>query len=255
MNKIKMAWFYPHELNLYGDRGNVEVIKKRCEWFGIDFELVEVTKLTNKNKYLDCNLVFMGGGPDSEQSLVYEDLIQNKKKFLTDYYNNGGVGLFICGAYQLLGRYYQLSDETKIDGLEVFDFYTKSMGVRDKRFVGNVVGNIVNPEISNLLEKNYEISSVIGFENHGGRTYFSKDYKPFLKLDIGNGNNGETKNEGLVSKGFICSYLHGPILHLNFHIADFLIASALSISVADLKQIDNKLELLLHKTNKNLFKR
>ena len=254
MNKVKLSWFYPQELNLYGDKGNVEILKQRCEWRGIDFELVEVGKETEKDKYFDSNLVFMGGGPDSEQSLIYEDLIQNKKEFLESYYLNKGVGLFICGAYQLLGKYYELADGNKISGLGLFDIYTKSPGVRDKRFVGNVVGDIVNKDVADLCQKNYGFKNIIGFENHGGRTFFLQQYEPFLYLNTGHGNNGEDKQEGLVSNNFICSYLHGPILHLNFHLADVLIARALGININNLKQLDNKVERLTHKINQNLFK-
>ncbi len=254
MNKIKLAWFYPQELNLYGDKGNIEIIKERCRWFGLDFEVVEVNKNTQIKEYLDCNLVFMGGGPDSEQSLIYDDLINNKKAFFLKYYLRGGVGLFICGAYQLLGKYYQLSDGTKIDGLGLFNIYTKSPSVREKRFVGYIVGDIVNKNIASSIKQKYKIESIIGFENHGGRTIFLEKYEPFLNISVGYGNNGEDKQEGLVSRNFICSYLHGPILHLNFHLTDFLIAKAIGLNMSELKIINNKLEESVHNFNKNLFK-
>ena len=254
MNKLKLAWFYPQELNLYGDRGNIEIIKQRCLWRSIDFEVVNVDKNSKIEEYSDCNLVFMGGGPDSKQSLIYEDLVSNKKKFLSEYYLRNGVGLFICGAYQLLGKYYELFDGSKINGLELFNIFTKSPDIREKRFVGNVIGEIADHGISSLLTKQYGFKSIIGFENHGGRTYFLENYKPFLNISTGYGNNGKTKKEGMVSKNFICSYLHGPILHLNFHIADFLISKALGVTIENLKEIDNKFELSVHKINKNLFK-
>lgn len=254
MNKIKLAWFYPQELNLYGDRGNIEIIKQRCCWREIEIEVVEVNKKTESSNYSDCNLIFMGGGPDSEQTLIYDDLINQKKDFIINYYLNNGVGLFICGAFQLLGKYYQLANGTQIKGLELFDFYTKSPDIREKRFVGNVVGQIVNKDLSATLNNNYGYSTIIGFENHGGRTYFNSNYEPFLSLVKGYGNNGEKKQEGLVSKNFICSYLHGPILHLNFHLADVLIAKALGLDVCKLAKLNSKLEQSVHKINKNLFK-
>jgi len=254
MKKIKLAWFYPQQLNLYGDRGNVEIIKRRCLWRDIDFSLVQVNKETKPEEYKDCNLIFMGGGPDSEQASIYDDLFTNKKRFIDNYYLKNGVGLFICGAFQLLGQYYQLADGTKIDGLNLFQFYTKSPSVKEKRLVGNVVGEISDTVLLKNTNDCYGFSSVIGFENHGGRTFFLKDYQPLLNISKGFGNNGKSKQEGLMSKNFICSYLHGPILHLNFHLADLLIAKAIGLNVFELKKLNDRLEIQVHKTNKNLFK-
>ena len=40
--KIKILYFYPELLNLYGDRGNIEVFLKRCEDRDLKIELITV---------------------------------------------------------------------------------------------------------------------------------------------------------------------------------------------------------------------
>jgi CobQ-like glutamine amidotransferase family enzyme len=68
---------------------------------------------------------------------------------------------------------------------------------------------------------------IVGFENHGGRTYLGEDAKPFAKVVKGYGNNGDDGTEGVVYKNAIGCYFHGPLLPKNPHIADDLIAKAL----------------------------
>ena len=241
MNKIKLAWFYPQELNLYGDTGNVEILKMRSLLRGIEFEEVVVNKDTDTSSLEDINIVFMGGGPDSKQVGVYEDLVNNKKRFLVDYYNNNGVGLFVCGAYQLIGKYYELSSGEKIKGLGILDFYTKSPSVRDKRLVGNIETQINKELFSGLIEK-YGQVHFKGFENHGGRTFLGNNLASLGVVLKGNGNNDTDKTEGVIDKNFICTYMHGPVLHMNYFLADYLIARALNKGVADLSNLDNELE-------------
>ena len=34
--KLSIAWLYPDLMSTYGDRGNIIVLTKRCQWRGID---------------------------------------------------------------------------------------------------------------------------------------------------------------------------------------------------------------------------
>ena len=86
---------------------------------------------------------------------------------------------------------------------------------------------------------------VVGFENHGGRTFLGKNAVPFAKIIKGFGNNGEDSTEGVVYKNAIGSYLHGPLLPKNPAIADWLIRKALEIKYnteIELSSMDDNLE-------------
>ena len=141
--RLRIGYFYPEQLNLYGDNGNVEILVYRAKKRGIDVEVENVGLQTSLGKKFD--LVLMGGGPDSSQKEVYEDLIKVKGVYLKDYINSGGFGLYICGAYQLLGNYYKSADGSVLEGLGAFDLYTEHFGneelLRNKkpRCIGNVV--------------------------------------------------------------------------------------------------------------------
>ena len=205
--EIKIAHFYPDLLNLYGDRGNIITLTKRCLWRGIDVSVKEYG-INDEVDFSDIDIAFIGGGSDREQLIVCKRLREIKKD-ITEFAEDMGVILGICGGYQLLGNFYQLENEN-IEGLSILDIYT----VQKK---GRLISNVV---IEN------EAGKIVGFENHGGRTYINS-HKPFGKVLYGNGNNGEDGFEGVEYKNVYGTYLHGPLLPKNPAFSDKIIRKAL----------------------------
>jgi CobQ-like glutamine amidotransferase family enzyme len=68
---------------------------------------------------------------------------------------------------------------------------------------------------------------VVGFENHGGRTYLGPGQEPFGRVRRGFGNNAEDGTEGARRGNAIGTYLHGSLLPKNAALADGLILAAL----------------------------
>ena len=108
--KIKILHLYPDLLNLYGDRGNIECMRKRLMWRGIDAEVVTYTCEDSGFDLSDVDIVFIGGGSDREQKIVCHRLLEHKDE-IRNYVEDNGVLVAVCGGYQLLGKYYKL--ETK----------------------------------------------------------------------------------------------------------------------------------------------
>lgn len=208
--KLTIGHLYPDMLNLYGDRGNIRCFQKRLEWRGIEAELKYFLSGETVN-FSDLDLVLLGGGSDREQELVCRYLKQEKNGF-QDYVESGGTMLAVCGGYQLLGKYYK-TDRTMIEGLDILDIYTEW---EPKRLTGNII-----------LQSTLSEAPVVGFENHGGRTYIG-EYSPFGKVLYGYGNTEEAEWEGVVYKNVIGSYLHGPLLPKNPEICDELLGRALA---------------------------
>lgn len=206
---ITIGHLYPDLLNLYGDRGNIMCLKKRCEWRGIRAEVRRFC-LGDKIDFRELDIVLLGGGSDREQMIVCNKLKEIQKDF-KEYVEDDGVIIAVCGGYQLLGKYYQ-TEEGIIEGLNLVDLYTEQ---KEGRLIDNVVLQ------SDLVEM-----PVVGFENHGGRTYIGEN-KPFGKVLYGKGNDGESGYEGVVYKNVIGTYLHGPLLPKNPQVADYLIQKAL----------------------------
>jgi len=231
--KLTLGYFYPRELNLYGDTGNVEILISRAKARGAEVAVEEITSVTklSSDAMRRIDLVFMGGGPDSGQQQMYRDLLEDKAPHLREHIEGGKVGLFICGAYQLMGHYYRSADGSELKGLSILDLYTQHFGHAQKRCVGNIVCALPEDLLTSPAFANCNLtgSHIVGFENHGGRTFLGKGTLPFAKVRRGFGNNGQDKTEGAHYKNTIGTYLHGPLLAKNPHIADYLIARALGV--------------------------
>jgi CobQ-like glutamine amidotransferase family enzyme len=218
---LTIAWLYPELMSTYGDRGNIIVLTKRCEWRGIKVEIKRISLETPPSTLDTCDLLFMGGAQDTQQEIVNEDLFKYKGKILKEKINDQTPGLFICGAYQFLGNYYKTADGKKLKGLELFPLYTENPGLKVQRLIGNI---IIEPTQHLSLNTHHLL---VGFENHGGRTYLEDKSMAFAKVIKGFGNDGKDKTEGILFKNAIGSYLHGPILPKNPELADWLIQTAL----------------------------
>ena len=215
MKELKILYLYPDILELYGDFGNIQVLRYRLEKRGIKVTIDSYSIGDNPPNFNEYDIVFAGGGADQEQSILAEDLLKYKEN-IKEAINNGVFFLLICGAYQLFGKYYKGVEGNIIPGLEVFDYYTEAINDRKKRCIGNIVINV------NLNGKE---TKVIGFENHGGQTFDIET--PFGDVLLGNGNKfGDTK-EGFFNKNVIATYLHGPLLSKNPELADYIIKYSL----------------------------
>jgi lipid II isoglutaminyl synthase (glutamine-hydrolysing) len=237
---LNIGWLYPDLMNTYGDSGNIACLKKRCEWRKIEFELAELNTGFKSEEIEKTDLIFMGGAQDFQQEIVSRDL-KKKISTLKRKIENETVGLFICGAYQFLCNYYLAEDGRKIEGLGLLDAYTKSEG-RNDRLIGDIAVSTSLPIGNNVL---------IGFENHGGRTFLGSNVKPLGNVLKGHGNNGIDQTEGAIYKNIFCSYMHGPLLPKNPDFADYLITLALEKKYKrkiKLDPIENEYEVKARKT-------
>lgn len=240
--ELNICHLYPDLLNVYGDVGNILILKHRAEARGIKVNIINVS-LNDEFDYENIDFLFFGGGQDYEQSIVSDDLKTNKKDSLSKYIEDNKVTLAICGGYQLLGKYYRAPNGEKIEGLGILDIYTEG---GDTRFIGDTA--IYNEDFN---------ETYVGFENHSGRTYIN-NLKPLGKCQHGYGNNGEDGNEGCIYKNTFCTYFHGSLLAKNPELADRFIKLSLAHKYGefDLAPLDDSFELkakevMLNRLNSN----
>ena len=112
--ELNICHLYPDLLNVYGDVGNILILKHRAENRGIKVNILNIS-INDEFNADDYDIVFFGGGQDFEQSRVSSDLMNNKKEELSRYINNGKVLIAICGGYQLLGKYYTTPNGERIE--------------------------------------------------------------------------------------------------------------------------------------------
>ena len=228
--KINIVHLYPDLLNLYGDKGNIECLKKRLLWRNIDVEVKEFNGDAADIDFDNTDIVFLGGGSDREQEIVCSRLMQVKDK-LKVFSDNGGTIIALCGGFELLGKAYGFPDDMT-EALGLFDF--KTVYPKDNtRLIGNVV-----------IKCNDIESYVVGFENHAGRIDIG-DKSPLGTVVKGFGNDGKGNVEGFVCKNVFASYLHGPLFPKNPKLCDLILSKTLKHKYADfdvLPTLDDEIE-------------
>lgn len=225
--KLTIAHLYPQEMNIYGDRGNIIALVRRCEWRGIRAE-VRPVEVGAKFDFESADIIFGGGGQDRGQLLVGEDLLKHEQS-LKEAAVDGVAMLLICGTYQLFGRGFTTIEGHRISGIGVFSAETVGS---NHRMIGNII-----------VESSF--GRLVGFENHSGETLLDEGQEPLGKVIKGFGNNYSSGHEGAIYQNAIGTYLHGPVLPKNPALADHLIQKALERRYSNkvkLKRLDDSLE-------------
>lgn len=233
MRTFTVGWLYPDLMNIYGDRGNVLTLLRRASWRGMEARLVELGRGQTEG-LAEVDVFFFGGGQDKEQVLVYRDLRQEKEEGLRARLGEGAMMLAVCGGYQLLGESYTTAEGERLPGLGLIDAVTEAGR-------GRRVGNVVVQLAAGL---GLRPGSLVGFENHGGRTRLGPAASPLGRVLAGSGNNGDDGGEGALQGNVVGTYLHGSLLPKNPHLADWITARALG---EELQPLDDELELEAHR--------
>ena len=231
MTTLRLCALYPELMNIYADRGNIAVMRARCEWRGLGFEMAAAS-LGDAVDPDAHDLFYIGGGQDRDQAAVAHDMVATKRDALHAAADRGAVVLAVCGGYQLLGHSYELGGD-KLPGVGLVDLRT----IREAgpRLIGNCA-------IEADLGTGPRV--IAGFENHGGRTYLGSKERPLGRVLSGHGNNGRDGYEGVLRRNVIGTYLHGPLLPKNIWLADRLIELAIGTRLEPLP--DDGLEAGAH---------
>lgn len=253
--ELIIGWLYPKLMSTYGDRGNVICLQRRCQWRGINVSIVSLDQESSIAPFEQCDVIVGGGAQDRQQQIVMGDLQGKKAEILKEKLHSGIPGVFTCGSPQLLGKYYEPALGEKIEGLGILDLVTKHPGMNVPRCIGNVAFDIVaSPLKEDLQQMCGESPTVVGFENHGGRTYLG-DVSPLGKVVSGYGNNGEDGFEGAFYQSAIATYAHGPLLPKNPFLADWLIIKALEKKYQEKITLTPLDDTLAHQGRKAMLKR
>jgi CobQ-like glutamine amidotransferase family enzyme len=212
--ELKICHLYPDILNLYGDRGNILCMEKRLQWRGIDVTTTGVS-IGQPLRAADYDLFFVGGGQDFEQEVLLKDLAGAKTAELKAAIEDEKPVLAICGGYQMLGQYYKTWDGSQCDFTGALNLYT--IGSK-KRMIGNYLFTCT--ELDNR--------TVVGFENHSGKTFLGDGVRPMGTVLKGYGNNGEDGMEGARYKNVFATYSHGCLLPKNPALCDCILETALT---------------------------
>jgi hypothetical protein len=206
---VRVVHLYAAEMNIYGDNGNVQILRRRLEWRGIPVVVQRVG--VGEPLPPDTHVLIGGGGQDAGQAVITEDLLA-KGPGLVAMAADGVPMLLVCGMYQMAGHYFQPFDAPRLPGIGLLDVHTVA---GPTRLIGNVVADS-------------EFGSLVGYENHSGLTYLGDGVEPLGRTSPGQGNNGSDGTEGARLHHVIGTYLHGPLLAKAPAVADHMLSAALA---------------------------
>ena len=214
MRRIRVGHLYPDYLNIYADRGNIAVLAQRARERDLELDVSPIG-MGERIPAGEHDLLYIGGGQDREQALVARDLAA-KAEHVRAAVDGGAAVLAVCGGYQLLGRFYRDGTGAQLPGVGLFPLET-TFGRR--RMIGDILL---------VCRLDGEERTLVGFENHAGRTVLDPGAEPLGRVVAGFGNDGESGSEGCRVGRAIGTYLHGPLLPRNPWLADWLLAQAVA---------------------------
>lgn len=189
---IKILHLYHDILNLYGDYGNVAVLKKHIEDQGntVTLDKKSIGEEYDPNNY---NFVYIGAGTERNLDRVLKDIKLHNEQF-KKYIDDRKYILATGNSFEMFGK--KIEEE---DGLNIFDYEVQ----RDKdRKTSDVI-----------YSSEYLKNKVVGFVNKSTRVYHNMN--PFFKVEFGIGENEKNDYEGVKYKNFYGTHISGPILARN----------------------------------------
>lgn len=249
--RLRIAHLFPDLLGVYGDAGNIRTLAVRARARSIAVDVIPVPGDALRLPVAD--LFVIGGGQDRDQ-VDLERTLGQLGDDLGRQVARGASLLAVCAGYQSLGEFYRTSTGRVIRGPGILDLWTEAA---PGRLVGPVVAALA-PVIAEVAPGPGSLPrpTLVGFENHSGRTTLTAPARSLATVEAGHGNNDVDGKEGLIElpgwggiEGLrIGTYLHGPLLPRNPHLADILLAAALRRTgqPADLAPLDDAAEWAAH---------
>lgn len=196
---MKLLHLYYDFMNLYGEYGNIVVLKKHLEDQGLKVEVDKKT-LDEDINFLDYDFIYCGSGLESNQKIALNDLLRLKESLVKAIELNKVV-LFTGNAMELLGE--------SIDDLKALNIVDIKTMHTDKRHSGDVV------------VKNKEFGELVGFINKSSIVKNDKGIFEYVFKD--EGLNDDSLKEGYRLNNLIGTHIIGPILVKNPNFMRYII--------------------------------
>ena len=211
---MKIEIMYPELCCLYGDKGNTKFLQQCLP----QAEFV-YTQLNEKPHFLegDIDLCCMYSMSEQSQELILNRLLPHKEAILSAMESGKTLFLLTGNALELLGKYIQREDGSKVEALGFRDTY--SVRQAPNRF-------------NTLIQADFENMTLLGYTSRFAHTYGVTEDFAMAKVTIGTGCEPKGKLEGIRTGRVIATYLLGPLLVANPDFAKWLLAQ---LGVSDAK--------------------
>lgn len=189
---IKILYLYPKLMNLYGEYGNIVVLKKHLLDQGLQV-LVDEKEIGEEYDLMNYDFVYMGSGTDLRIFYALKDVLKYKQEFINYIKSNKSL-LFTGNAMELLGN--------DIDGKEALGIFDFSSKYGDKRYTGDVI------------VFNDKIGKVVGFINRSSINT-GEDKNALFSYVFKDDNLIDNNFEGFSINNAYATHIIGPILVKN----------------------------------------
>ena len=201
---IKIAYLYYDLMNLYGESGNIKVLKQQLENQNIKVTVNFLT-LDDEIDFTKYDVFYIGSGTENNQKIVLNNLLKYKTAIETAI-DTGKFFLCTGNAIEFFGNSI-IENNNTYKGLGIFDFEAKH---EEFRIVDEVLFKCP------LIDK-----YIIGFQNQCG--VIKSDNLNLFDVVKGIGSYPNSKKEGIYYNNFYGTYVIGPILVRNPELLKYLI--------------------------------
>lgn len=214
MRTLRLAWLFPDNFNLHGERGNLLALHRLCGMRNIDLQIDEI-HLDSPFQPDVYDMIVMLSGEISLFPTIIEALTPHQTS-LENYLKDGKPMLVTGTSVALWGKRILREDKEIIEGLGLLPLEVKE----------NVA--VYGDDLIYQAQYNGRSFEIIGNQiQMADFNYEDKDH-PFGVLTYGYGNNGADCYEGYgIHKGIFTNTL-GPLFILNPWLCNEFINVALS---------------------------
>ena len=195
---MRLLHLYHDLMNLYGEWGNVEILKRELAARGAE-PCVDHISVGGEADFGMYDFVYIGSGTERSQKACMRDLSRYASEF------NGRIkaGLHVLAtgnAHELFGKAITDAGGERYETLGLLDFETIQ---EDSRVTGD-----------SICRASFLNDRLIGFINRSGHGQDGDVDRPFV-CELGPGAKDGSKQEGVMYANLLGTYLTGPILIRN----------------------------------------
>jgi CobQ-like glutamine amidotransferase family enzyme len=210
---INILHLYYDLLNLYGENANTRCLVNNLKRNNIKVN-VDLLSIKDKVDFAKYDIIYISCGDEEAIEIALKDILRFKDE-LKKYIENDKYLILTGNAMTLFGKYI-LTNEKKLNALNIFNYYTeyittsKFKNASTDRIVGEVMAT------TKLIKE-----KVVGFQNRCDYIYNVKT--PLFKTSNKFSNSGKDNNEGFVYKNVYATHTIGPLLIRNPYFTDYLL--------------------------------
>lgn len=198
---IVVGHLYYDLMNLYGDNGNIKVLKYNLEKQGINVTIKKLS-LDDKIDFNKLDMIYMGSGTEENRKIVLDNILKYKNN-INKFYKDNKFLLVTGNSLSLFGNYIIDKDGNKKDALKLFNFYTKEEKERDVKEVN--------------IPCTFLKDNLLGFINKQDNMY----------------KNDKILEYGIYKNNFYGTYILGPILARNPEFTQYFITNLIKAKDKD----------------------